>query len=50
MGRRWQEAYSHFARAVELDPTHRAAQNNLAVTAVYLGRLTEAIDLLQAMV
>jgi mono/diheme cytochrome c family protein len=42
--RRWSEALSHLAAAVELRPEHGESHNNLGVALRALGRLDEAIE------
>lgn len=44
------EAYQNFKRAVEADPGNTSAVNNMAVCCLYLGRLSDALKSLEALV
>ncbi|XP_076463127.1 trafficking protein particle complex subunit 12-like [Babylonia areolata] len=44
------EAYNHFKTAVQLEPDNTCAVNNMAVCSLYLGRLKDALNTLEAMV
>ncbi|XP_052759258.1 trafficking protein particle complex subunit 12 isoform X2 [Galleria mellonella] len=44
---RYQEAYTNFARAADQEPTNIMVANNLSVCLLYMGRLKEAIAVLQ---
>lgn len=44
---KYQEAYNNFARAADQEPTNIMVANNLSVCLLYMGRLKEAISVLQ---
>ncbi|XP_045761866.1 trafficking protein particle complex subunit 12 isoform X2 [Maniola jurtina] len=44
---KYQDAYNNFARAADQEPTNIMVANNLAVCLLYMGRLKEAISVLQ---
>ncbi|KAM3955835.1 trafficking protein particle complex subunit 12 [Aphomia sociella] len=44
---KYQEAYTNFARAADQEPTNIMVANNLSVCLLYMGRLKEAIAVLQ---
>ncbi|KPJ14161.1 Tetratricopeptide repeat protein 15 [Papilio machaon] len=44
---KYQDAYNNFARAAEQEPTNIMVANNLSVCLLYMGRLKEAIAVLQ---
>ncbi|XP_023952755.1 trafficking protein particle complex subunit 12 [Bicyclus anynana] len=44
---KYQDAYNNFARANDQEPTNIMVANNLAVCLLYMGRLKEAISVLQ---
>ncbi|KAL8600764.1 hypothetical protein ACOMHN_055959 [Nucella lapillus] len=44
------EAYNHFKTAVQLEPDNTCAVNNMAVCSLYLGRLKDALNTLEAIV
>ncbi|XP_026728510.1 trafficking protein particle complex subunit 12 [Trichoplusia ni] len=44
---KYQEAYNNFARAADQEPTNIMVANNLSVCLLYMGRLKEAIAVLQ---
>ncbi|XP_025108843.1 trafficking protein particle complex subunit 12-like isoform X2 [Pomacea canaliculata] len=44
------EAYSYFKTAVQLEPDNTCAVNNMAVCSLYLGRLKDALNTLEAIV
>ncbi|XP_038218331.1 trafficking protein particle complex subunit 12 [Zerene cesonia] len=44
---KYQDAYNNFARAADQEPTNIMVANNIAVCLLYMGRLKEAITVLQ---
>ncbi|XP_045505489.1 trafficking protein particle complex subunit 12 isoform X2 [Colias croceus] len=44
---KYQEAYNNFARAADQEPTNIMVANNIAVCLLYMGKLKEAITVLQ---
>ncbi|XP_053617967.1 trafficking protein particle complex subunit 12 isoform X2 [Plodia interpunctella] len=44
---KYQDAYNNFARAADQEPTNIMVANNLSVCLLYMGRLKEAIAILQ---
>ncbi|KAJ0171318.1 hypothetical protein K1T71_012868 [Dendrolimus kikuchii] len=44
---KYQDAYNNFARAADQEPTNIMVANNLSVCLLYMGRLKEAISVLQ---